>query len=175
MPGLAFFTMSLVSVQARRSFPIRVEQVVRNDAEKAASKAKAAATQPKAPGATRRPGRPQGSKNTPKVDVPLTPEFGHITAMLKSLLTLIAGVIRLTSLVLDRHCGHHHALPMARQSHLHLISKLRCEAALYLPSVGPYAGHGPRRKYGAKVDDATLPEPYCKESTVEGHIQTRLY
>ena len=43
VPGLAFFTLSLVSVQARRSFPIRVEQVVRSDAEKAASKAKAAA------------------------------------------------------------------------------------------------------------------------------------
>ena len=29
VPGLAFFTLSLVSVQARRSFPMRVEQVVR--------------------------------------------------------------------------------------------------------------------------------------------------
>src|ERR1700675_4463370 len=41
VPGLAFFTFSLVSTQQRRSFPIRVEQVVRSDAEKAASKAKA--------------------------------------------------------------------------------------------------------------------------------------
>ena len=49
VPGLAFFTLSLVSVQARRSFPMRVEQVVRSDAEKAASKAKAAAKKPKAP------------------------------------------------------------------------------------------------------------------------------
>jgi putative transposase len=29
VPGLAFFTLSLVSVQARRTFPLRVEQVVR--------------------------------------------------------------------------------------------------------------------------------------------------
>ena len=43
MPGLAFFTLSLISTQARRSFPVRVEQVIRSDAEKAASKAKAAA------------------------------------------------------------------------------------------------------------------------------------
>ena len=41
VPGLAFFALSLVSVQERRSFPIRVEQVVRSDAERAASKAKA--------------------------------------------------------------------------------------------------------------------------------------
>src|SRR5919204_3236311 len=68
VPGLAFFTFSLVRVQARRSFPLRVEQVVRSDAEKAASKAKAAAKKPTAPGAQRRPGRPKGSKNTPKAD-----------------------------------------------------------------------------------------------------------
>src|SRR5713101_4046594 len=49
VPGLAFFTVSLVSVQQRRAFPMRVEQVVRCDAEKAASKAKAAAQKPKAP------------------------------------------------------------------------------------------------------------------------------
>jgi putative transposase len=47
VPGVAFFTLALVSVQARRSFPMRVEQVVRSEAEKAASKAKAAAKNPK--------------------------------------------------------------------------------------------------------------------------------
>ena len=47
VPGLAFFTLSLVSTQERRSFPLHVEQVVRSDAEKAASKAKAAAKQQK--------------------------------------------------------------------------------------------------------------------------------
>src|SRR5437870_11993842 len=56
VPGLAFFTVSLVSVQKRRAFPMRVEQVVRSDAEKAASKAKAAAKKLKAPHAKGRPG-----------------------------------------------------------------------------------------------------------------------
>ena len=74
VPGLACFTFSLVSTQQRRAFPMRVEQVGRSDAEKAASKATAAAKQPKAPGEKRRPGRPQGSKNRPTADVPLTPE-----------------------------------------------------------------------------------------------------
>src|SRR5215467_4202670 len=55
VPGLAFFPLSLVSVQERRSFPMRVEQVVRSDAEQAACKAKAAAKQPKAPHERRRP------------------------------------------------------------------------------------------------------------------------
>ena len=90
VPGLAFFTLSLVSVQERRAFPLRVEQVVRSDAEKAASKAKAAAKKPKAPRAKRRPGRPKGSTNTPKAHVTLTPEFVRIKAMLDALLQLIA-------------------------------------------------------------------------------------
>jgi hypothetical protein len=66
VPGLAFFTLSLVSTQARRSFPLRVEQVVRSDAEKAASKAKADAKKQKLSTDKRRPGRPKG-KNKPKL------------------------------------------------------------------------------------------------------------
>jgi hypothetical protein len=175
VPGLACFALSLVSTQERRAFPVRVEQVVRSAAEKAAIKAKGAAKQQKPSTAKRRPGRPRGSKNTPKTDVPLTPELGRLTGMLDALLHLIAGCIRLTYLVLDGHCGNHNALQMARQHHLHLISKLRCDAALYFPYAGPHVGRGPRRKYGAKVDDDNLPEQYCQETTVEGHIQTRVY
>jgi putative transposase len=152
IPGLAFFAFSLVSVQARRAFPVRVEQVVRSEAEKAASKAKAAAKRQKPSTPLRRPGRPKGSRNKPTADVPLTPDLARITAMLDALLKLIAGVIPLSYLVLDGHFGHHNALQMARQSHLHLISKLRSDAALYFPYTGPYAGRGPRRKYGSKVD-----------------------
>jgi DDE superfamily endonuclease len=169
VPGLAFFALSLVSTQQRRSFPIRGEQVVRSAAAKAASK-----KQTPSP-AKRRPGRPKGSKNTPKADVPLTPELLRITGMLGALRHLIAGVVTLTYLVLDGHFGNHKALQMARQNNLHLISKLRCDAALYFPSTGPYAGRGPHRKYGHKVDYANLPARYLKKTTVEGHMQTCLY
>jgi DDE superfamily endonuclease len=175
VPGLAFFMLSFVSTQQRRSFPIRVEQVVRSDAEKAASKAKAAAKQQTPATAKRRPGRPKGRKNTPKVDVPLTPELCRITGMLGALLQLIAGVVSLTYLVLDGHFGNHNALKMARQNNLHLISKLRYDAALYFPYTGPYAGRGPHRKYGRKVDYDDLPVPYLKETTVEGYMKTCIY
>jgi putative transposase len=173
--GLAFFTLSLVSVQARRAFPLRVEQVVRSDAEKAASKAKAAAKKRKVPCAKRRPGRPKGSKNKPKADGTCTPELGRIAGWLDALLQLIAGVIPLTYLVLDGHFGNHNAVQMAQQSQLHLISKLRYDAALYFPYTGPYAGRGPHRKYGAKVDYDALPTQYLKETTVEGPMQTCIY
>lgn len=175
VPGLAFFTLSLVSTQERRAFPLRVEQVVRSDAEKAASKAKADAKKHKSSTATRRPGRPKGSKNPPKASVTLTPELQRITGMLDALLQLLADCLPLTYLLLDGHFGNHNALHMARQSNLHLISKLRCDAALYLPYTGPYAGRGPHRKYGSKLDYGHLPEKYRQETTREGHIETRLY
>ena len=175
VPGLAFFTLSLVSVQRRRSFPMRMEQVVRSDAEKAASQAKAAAKKPPGAQATRRPGRPKGSKNTPKAAATFTPELVRITGLLTALLQLLTTVLAVTYLVLDGHFGNHNAVQMARQCGLHLISKLRYDAALYFPYTGPYAGRGPRRKYGPKVDYDHLPGHALKETTIEGHIETRLY
>jgi putative transposase len=174
VPGLSFFTLALVSTQERRSFPLRVQQSVRSEAEKVASKAKAQAKQQKPSTARRRSGRPQGSQNTPQADVTLTPELGRIAGTLDALLTRVAGYIPWTYLVLDGHFGNHNALQMARQSHLHLISKLRYDAALYFPYTGPYAGRGPHRTYGRKLEYHNIPAPYLKETTVEGNIQTCL-
>lgn len=174
IPGRAFCALSLVSIQQRRAFPVRVEQVVRSDADKAASKAKAAAKTPPPSPATRGPGRPQGRKNTAKTDATLTPELGRITPMSDALRHLIAPSLSLTSLVLDGPFGPHNALHMARQCPVHLLSTLRADSALSWPSTGPDAGRGPRRKEGHKVDDAHMPEKHLKETTVERHIQTRL-
>ena len=175
VPGLACFPLSLSSTQERRSFPVRVEQVVRRAVEKAASKAKGDAKQRKSSTTKRRPGRPKGSKNRSQADATRTPELLRLAGMLDSLRQRIADFVPLTHCVLDGHFGNHHALQMAQQGHLHLISKLRCDAALYFPYVGPSVGRGPRRKYGSKVDYANMPEKYRKETTVEGHIQTHLY
>src|SRR5262245_18908331 len=106
VPGLAFFTLSLVRVQQRRSFPLRVEPVLRSDAEKAASKAKAAAKKPKAPPPKRRPGRPKGRTNTHKATGTLTPELVRITALVAAWLRLSTTVLSVTSLGLDGHFGN---------------------------------------------------------------------
>jgi len=58
IPSLAFFSLALVSTQQRRSFPVRVDQVVRSAAEKAASQAKAAAKKAPKRVEPRKPGRP---------------------------------------------------------------------------------------------------------------------
>jgi len=173
--GLAFFSLALVSTKDRRAFPVRIEQVVRTEAEKAASKAKAAAKKTKQATPKRKPGRPKGSKTKPKADVTLSPELQRIHTLVADLMQLLRGWLSLTYLVLDGHFGTSAAFQMAQQCGLQLISKLRSDAALYEPYAGPYQGRGPRRKYGAKLDYTALPERYLTTTTVEGSIETRLY
>lgn len=175
IPGLAFFSLALISTQERRAFPVRIEQVVRSEAEKAASQAKTTAKQAAKSDALRKRERPKGSKNKAATDVSLSPELLRLQAMLTAQLKLIGGRIPLTYLVLDGHFGNHPALHMVRQCNLHLISKLRCDAALYLPYDGPYQGHGPHRKYGDKLNYRQLPPSCLKTTTSEGQIETRIY
>jgi len=171
VPGLAFFTLSLINTKERRSFPIAVEQVLRTPEEKAAARAKPAAT----PALKRTPGRPKGSTNTAKTAVTLTPELSRIQTMIRALLTRTGGLLPLTYLVLDGHFGNNNALQMTRQCHLHLISKLRSDSALYLSYNGPYAGRGPHRIYGDKINPRAMPERFLRQTTVDNGMATRIY
>lgn len=171
VPALAFFTLSLISTTQRRSFPIAVEQTVRTPQEKAAMQAKAAAKV----AAKRKPGRPKGSSSKAKSTMELSPELRRIQTLLLQLLARIGTLIPLTYLVLDGHFGNNAALVMARQCKLHLISKLRSDSALYLPYDGSYAGRGPRRIYGDKIDPHCIPERYLRQSVVGDGIETRTY
>ncbi len=174
VPGLAFFSLALVSTKDRRAFPLRLEQVVRTEADQAAAKPKAGA-QATAPVPKRKPGRPKGSKNKPKAASTLSPELQRIQTLVQDLVRLIAGLFPLTYLLLDGHFGNSAALQMAQQCGLQLISKLRSDAALYAPYDGPYQGRGPHRKYGAKLTYAALPAKYLQQTPVEGAIETRIY
>jgi hypothetical protein len=175
IPGLAFFSLALIDTTHRRSFPVRIEQVVRTAAEKAASRAKAVAKQAPKPAEPRKPGRPKGSKNKTAADVVLSPELLRIQAMVQAQLKLMAGRLPLTYLVLDGHFGNQPAWHMVQQCGLQLISKLRCDAALYLPYDGPYQGHGPHRKYGDRLDYQHLPAKYLQQTTIVKQIETRIY
>ena len=176
VPGVAFFSLALISTTTRRAFPLRIEQVVRTEAEKAASNAKATAKKTKAKDTPKRkPGRPKGSCNKPKTEVALSAELHRIQTMVQTQLKLMAGSVPVTYLTLDGHFGNSPALHMTRQCDLHLISKLRADAALYLPYDGPYQGRGPRRKYGDKLKYDALPATYLQQTTVEDQIATHMY
>lgn len=173
--SIAFFSLSLVGTQERRSYPMQLEQVVRTEAEKVVAKEKQKRKQGKSKTAKGKPGRPKGSKNKDKTQVELTPELERIKAMILKQKTLINGAIPLAYLVLDGHFGNNNALQMTRQCDLHLISKLRHDAALYLPYEGVQNKRGAPRKYGDKLDYDHLPLRYLKDSTVEEGVQTDTY
>jgi len=175
VPGLSFFTLALVSTRQRRSYPICVEQMIRTEQEKAASQAKKQAQKAKPAHPKRKPGRPKGSRNKNKADVVLNPELQRIQKMLRSFLNTIQGTIHLTYLVLDGHFGNHPAFHMVRQCQLHLISKLRYDAALHFPYSGPSPKRGPRPRLGEQVNVRSIPEAYLKETKVEDDFETRTY
>ena len=175
VPGLSFFTLALVSVKQRRSYPVCIEQTVRTAEEKAASQAKKQAKKAKAEGPKRKRGRPKGSRNQNKAAIVLNPELQRIQKMLQAFLNIVRGTISLTYLVLDGHFGNHPALRMVRQCQLHLVSKLRADAALFFAYTGPSPKRGPRPRLGEQLDVHRIPEAYLKKPLVEDGIETRTY
>jgi putative transposase len=169
--GLSFFTLSLVSVQQRHSFPIQIEQVTKSDLEKIS-----VSPSPEIkPQEKRGRGRPKGSKNKNKKEVIFTSELLRIKKMINELFKLIANFIPLTYLVLDSHFGNNNALQMANQVNLHIISKLRHDSALYIPYHNPDPNHRSRRKYGEKLDWRNIPGAYLRQSSLEEDIKTDIY
>lgn len=175
VPGLAFFTLSLVSTKQRRSFPLQVDQVVRTPEERAAARAKKAAKTAQAPATKGARGRPKGSTARAKSALPLSAELGRIQLMLRGLLERTRTLLPVTYLVLDGHFGTAAALQMARSCQLSLISKLRADSALFLPYQGAYAGRGPRRIYGERLNPRAVPQSALCQTTSEQGIETRIY
>ena len=173
--GLSFFTLSLISTKQRRSYPICVEQMIRTAEERAASKAKKQAKKAKPDSPKRKPGRPKGSRNKNKAEVALNPELQRIQKMLQSFLNTIQGTLHLTYLVLDGHFGNHPAFYMVRQCQLHLISKLRYDAALHFAYAGPAPRRGPIPRLGEQVDVRNIPDQFLKETRIEDGFETRTY
>jgi putative transposase len=107
--------------------------------------------------------------------VELIPELLRIQQMVKKQLAIFQGVLSITYLVLDGHFGNHNALQMVRQCGLHLISKLRHDAALHFVYQGAYAGKGPHQKYGDKLNYDKLPDKYLVATKTDKQIETRIY
>ena len=168
VPGLSFFSLSLISVKERTSYPVMMEQVIKEKEEKP-DKKKSGKKQ------TRKRGRPKGSKNKNRQEVELTPYLLQIQTMLKNLLLLLGVDLIPVYCVMDGAFGNNNALQMVQQCSLHLISKLRYDAALYFPYDGKQKRRGANKKYGAKLDYDHIPNKYLKESTLLDGIQTNIY
>lgn len=166
--GLSFFSLSLISVKQRKSYPVMTEQVVKEKTEEPPQKSNVKKQKGKG-------GRPKGSQNKNRREVELTPSLRQIQTMLKSLLQLLEIELPPVYCVLDGAFGNNNALQMVRQCSLHLISKLRYDAALYFPYDGPQKKRGARKKYGDKLDYNHIPQRYLKESKIDDGLQTDIY
>jgi len=174
--SIAIFSLSIISVEERRSYPLQVEQVVRLAEEKVAAKAKKAKRAKKKSNPKKKNlGRPKGSKNRNKKQVKLTPELLRIQNAIKKQLQILQPLVQIRHIALDGHFGNNNALQMVRQCGLHLVSKLRSDSALYFLYEGPQKKTGPRRKYGSKVDYKNIPEKYLESRKTEDGILTSIY
>lgn len=174
--GISIFSLSLVSVEERRSYPLRVEQVIRSEAEKVAAKERKQKQAKKDKAAPKKKhGRPKGSRNQDKTQVELTSELKRIQDMVRNQLTLLQALITVRYLVLDGHFGNNNALQMTLQCDLHLISKLRYDAALSFLHDGEQKRKGPRKKYGQKIDYRNIPNQYLVEKRITDGFETCIY
>ena len=171
IPGLSFFTFSVIDVKERQSYPIQVVQMVKKKDENKKKKKKEKSGKAE----KHRVGRPKGSKNKKDEKPTLRPELLRIQPVLQAFLTILKGVLAVHYLVMDGHFGNYPSAWLVLQTGLHFISKLRCDAALYEPFTGRYCGHGPHPKYGDKVNVRKMKKKYLKSDKKEDGIRTQTY
>lgn len=153
IPALSFLVVSLVDIQQRRAYPLQVEQ-----------RLPVQAAEPVAPAPKRPRGRPKGSKNHAKAAPVLTPELTLLQCMVQGICPQIAP-LPVQHLVLDGAFGMYPATWMVRECGLHLISKLRHNAALYILYTGQKPRRGPTPRYAMGINwimPICLPTPCAK-------------
>ena len=168
IPGLSFFTFSVIDVKERQSYPIQVVQIVKEKEDK--KKKEKSVKREK-----RTVGRPKGSKNKKGEKPILSPEILWIQSVLQAFLAILKGVLAVQYLVMDGHFGNYPSAWMVVQTGLHFVSKLRSDAALYEPFTGKYCGRGAHPKYGDKVNIRKMKKKYLKSDKREDGIRTQIY
>ena len=173
VPGLSFFAISVINPQQRVSSVLRMAQLSRGQSTSSQSRPKPKKSASKTKKGKR--GRPKGSKNKNRREVALPPHLQHIQQLLQEVLTLLSASVPIAYCLLDGAFGNNNAVQMVRRCGLHIVSKLRCNAALYLPFTGQQKKRGRRRKYGDRLDFAKLPISFCVSDETTDGIQTRIY
>ncbi len=162
--SVSFMAVSLIDVQARRSYPLQVEQ-----RQPPSPVEKPVASLPK-----RKRGRPKGSTNHAKPVPDLTPDLTLLQGMITAI-TVRLMPLTVKHIVLDGHFGNYPATCAVRETGLHIISKFRHDAALYLPYAGPKPQRGPTPRYGQKLNYNQLPPEALCHSVVDGVYRIDTY
>jgi putative transposase len=173
VPGLSFFAISVINPNKRISSVLSMTQLKRAQSSSSRSRPKPQKAVKKKSGKKR--GRPKGSKNKNRRDVELPPYLQHLQTLFLEVLTMLGPSVSVAYCVLDGAFGNNNAVQMGRRCGLHLVSKLRRDAALYFPFTGQQKKRGRRRKYGDRLDYAQLPDTYCVSKHTADGILTRIY
>lgn len=178
VPGLAFFGISLVSVEEQNSTMMLMEQLKKEESTNTKSRPSAkkskgqkqSKNQPKSKG-----GRPKGSKNKNRRDLELPAYLQNLQGYFQQVLDVVGDALSIPYCVLDGAFGNNNALQMVRRLKLHLISKLAKNSALYFPYTGEQNKVGARRKYGTKVDYQQIPTRHLKQRIEQDGVRTEIY
>jgi putative transposase len=164
IPGVSFVALSVINVQQRQSHPLVIEQLLPS---KPAPKSNSLC-------AKRRVGRPKGSKNHVKP----TPTLSPVLCLLQELHHSVQSPMThlgIQHVVLDGKFGNYPATWMVCEAGLHLISKMRHDAALYLPYSGDKPARGSTPRYGDKLNYQHLPADHLVSTETDGDYRVETY
>ena len=162
--SVSFMAVSLLDVQARQSYPLQTEQ----------REPPRPADETVVPLPKRQRGRPKGSKSHVKPVPQLTPDLVLLQGMVGGIIARIAP-LTVKHIVLDGHFGTYPATYAVRETGLHLISKFRHDAALYLPYTGPKPRRGPTPRCGQKLNYNPLPSEALLHSVTDDAYHSDTY
>jgi hypothetical protein len=172
--GLAFLAFTLISVKRREAYPVRMEQITKEQALCGKKKKQTKGKKKRKQKGKR--GRPKGSKNKNRRDVELPEHLKQMQLWLQSTLRLLkAAGIQVDYFLFDGAFGNNNGLQMVRRCGQHLISKLRRDAALYFPFTGKQKKKGRKRKYGSKLNYDQIPTSCLVATKTVDKIQTDTY
>jgi len=162
IPSIQFLSFTLVDVESRRAYPLFSKQLYKS------KKTEVDNSKPN------KVGRPKGSKNKSSSEIRLKGLFRIVSYYIKA----IKKVIKVPSLryfVYDGAFGNNVGIQAVKRADLHLISKLKKNSNLYFKFKGEQKVKGRPRIYGELIDYEKIDNKYCKDSKIEGDIETKIY
>ena len=164
IPSVSFLSLSLIEVERRQSYPLHVEQIL---------PAVPAEVSPVKP-VKRKPGRPKGSKSHAKPVPTLSPLLQLLQAMMGAVQAQLVH-LQVKHVVVDGKFGNYPSTWTMRNAGYHIISKMRQDAALYLPFNGSKPPRGSLPRYGQKINYKNLPAQALSDSRIEEDYRIDTY
>ena len=164
IPSVSFLTLSVIDVEQRLAYPLHVQQIMPK-----AITPEEPVSKPKRPR-----GRPKGSKNYTKPDPILSPLLQLLQGMINTVYAQLA-YLPIKHIVLDGNFGNYPTTWMVQHAGLDIISKMKCNAALYSPYAGDKPRRGPTPRYGNRLNYSQLPDNAQHSSRFDKDYQIDTY